>query len=81
MFNDYIRKILPIPIIDIKVGKNNNYLYKIVTYSHVADECNDIVKQRVNKCKKIKSIDGWYFDENINNKYAVIEFNKMTNTH
>lgn len=76
MFNEYIKSVLPIPILDIKVAKNNSYRYKIVTYSSVADESQDIVKNRVRKCKRMKSIDGWYLDNDVNHKYAIIEFNK-----
>lgn len=78
MYNEYIRSILPIPIIDIKVAKNNNYRYKVVAYSSVADESQNTIKDRVRKCKRMKSIEGWYFDDDTNYKYAVIEFNKGT---
>lgn len=76
MFNDYIKSILPIPILDIKVAKNNSYRYKITTYSSVADEpqTRNIIEQRVNKCKRMKSIEGWYCDKSADKKYAVIEF-------
>lgn len=76
MFNDYIKSILPIPILDIKVSKTNNYRYKITTYSSVADEVQTrmAVENRVRKCKRMKSIEGWYLDDDISRKYAVIEF-------
>ena len=76
MFNDYIKSILPIPILDIKVAKNNSYRYKIVTYSSVVDEPQTrmAVENRVKKCKRMKSIEGWYLDDDISRKYAVVEF-------
>ena len=76
MFNDYIKSVLPIPILDIKVAKNNSYRYKIVTYSSVADEPQTrmAVENRVKKCKRMKSIDGWYLDGDISRKYAIVEF-------
>ena len=52
MFNDYIKRVLPIPILDIKVAKNNSYRYKIITYSSVADASKQVVENRVKKCKK-----------------------------
>lgn len=74
MFDSYIKSVLPIPILDIKVAKNNSYRYKIVTYSSVADESKQAVENRVKKCKRMKSIEGWYLDDDISRKYAVIEF-------
>ena len=76
MFNDYIKSILPIPILDIKVAKNNAYRYKITTYSQVADEpqTRKAVEKRVKACKRMKSIEGWYLDGDCSRKYAVIEF-------
>ena len=76
MFNDYIKSVLPIPILDIKVSKTNNYRYKITTYSSVADEVRTrmAVENRVKKCKRMKSIEGWYLDDDVSRKYAVIEF-------
>lgn len=76
MYNDYLRALLPIPILDIQISKKNNYFYKIITYSQVADESNITVKKRINNCKKIKSFDGWYFTDDLNKKYAIIEFNR-----
>jgi len=76
MFNDYIKSILPIPILDIKVAKNNAYRYKITTYSQVADEPTTlkVVEKRVKACKRMKSIEGWYLDGDVSKKYAVVEF-------
>ena len=75
MYNDYLRSILPIPILDIKISQTNNYCYKILTYSKIADESNNTIRQRIKKCKRIKSIDGWYSESDLY-KYAVIEFNR-----
>ena len=76
MFNDYIKSVLPIPILDIKVSKTNKYRYKITTYSSVADELQTrrAVENRVKKCKRMKSIDGWYLDGDCSRKYAIVEF-------
>ena len=78
MFNDYIKSILPIPILDIKVAKNNAYRYKITTYSQVADEpqTRKVVEKRVKACKRMKSIDGWYLDDDLSKKYAILEMVK-----
>ena len=78
MYHDYIRSILPIPILDIKVAKNNNYRYKITTYQAIADELETrkTIEKRVYNCKRIKSIEGWYSDSDINKKYAIIEFTR-----
>ena len=78
MFNDYIRKILPIPITQIEVSQDG-YKYRITTYSSVINEPNvvDIIKKRIKNNKKVKFIDGWYFKNNdYNYKQAIIEFKK-----
>ena len=74
MFDSYIRSILPIPIVNIKFDKTG-YLAKITTYSSVADEpqTRKTVEKRVRDCKRMKSIDGWYFDDDISRKYAIVE--------
>ena len=74
MFNDYIKALLPIPITDIRVSESNKYKYKITTYAKVADEAEKIIKNRVNKCKRIKSFNGWFYDNDTYFKYAIIEF-------
>ena len=76
MYYDYLKSVLPIPILDINVAQNNNYRYKITTYSSVADEPQTrmAVENRVKKCKRMKSIEGWYLDDDISKKHAVIEF-------
>lgn len=78
MFNDYIRKILPIPITQIEVSKDG-YKYRVTTYSSVINEPNvvDIIKKRIKNNKKVKFIDGWYLKNNdYNYKQAIIEFVK-----
>lgn len=78
MFNEYIRKILPIPIIKIEISKDG-YKYRITTYSSVINERGtiDIINKRINKNKKIKIFNGWQFKDNdYNYKQAIIEFNK-----
>jgi len=65
MFHGYIRKVLPIPIVEIKASEDG-YKYLITTYSSAIDEYgakNDILK-RVKQNKRMKSIDGWWFKEN-----------------
>ena len=78
MFDSYIKSILPIPILDIKVAKNNAYRYKVTTYSQVADEpqTRKAVEKRVKACKRMKSIEGWYLDGDCGRKYAVVEMVK-----
>ena len=78
MFNDYIRKILPIPITQIEVSQDG-YKYRVTTYSSVINESfiTDIIKKRIKNNKKIKSFDGWYLKNNdYNYKQAIIEFVK-----
>ena len=78
MFNDYIRKILPIPITQIEVSQDG-YKYRVTTYSSVINESfvTDIIKKRIKNNKKIKSFDGWYLKSNdYNYKQAIIEFVK-----
>lgn len=65
LFNDYIRKILPIPIVQIEVSPKDSYIYRITTYSSVLNERGvwSGVEKRLYKNKKIKSFDGWWFKE------------------
>ena len=77
MFNAYIRKILPIPIVNIEISPKNNYVYRITTYASVLDEqgvwC--CCEKRLCKNKKIKSFNGWWFKEGDTfYKQGVIEF-------
>lgn len=64
MFNEYIRKVLPIPIVKIQASKDG-YKYLLTTYTKVIDESgakSDILK-RVKKNKRMKNISDWYFNE------------------
>jgi len=79
MFNEYLKKILPIPITKIKPSKDG-YKYLIYTYASVLNQDRGVQLQlvkRVHNNKRIKTFDGWYYDDkNLNEKYALIEFNK-----
>jgi len=76
MFIEYLKKILPIPIKEIKASKDG-YKYLITTYSSAVNDMNDIIEQRIRKNKRIKAISGWFFKEgDIFYKQAVIEFVK-----
>ena len=78
MFNEYIRKVLPIPIVEIKASKDG-YKYLLTTYSSVIDESgakNDILK-RVKNNKRMKNISDWYFkDRDTYYKEAILEMNR-----
>lgn len=77
MFNEYIRKILPIPITKIE-HSDDGYKYRLTVYSSIINEngVTDMIKKRL-KNKRIKSFDGWYFKpDNINYKQAIIEFKR-----
>ena len=62
MFDKYLAKILPIPIVNIEVSKTNGYKYRITTYSSVLNESGteNRVAIRLKNNKRIKSFDGWY---------------------
>ena len=76
MFDNYIRKILPIPIIEIKASKDG-YKYLITTYSSVINEnnCEQSIIKRISKNKRIKSISCWQTIDNYC-KRAIIEFKR-----
>ena len=77
MFNEYLKKVLPIPIINIEISQKNNYLYRITTYSSIINEWGTTksIEQRVRKNKRIKSISGWFFKEgDTYYKQAIVEF-------
>lgn len=77
MFNEYIRKILPIPIVMVENSQKDNYLYRITTYSSIINESGteNIIENIVNNCKRIKSISGWRSKpDNHFYKQAIIEF-------
>ena len=77
MFNNYIKKILPIPITDIQISPKDNYVYYITTYSSVLNErgvCSCLEK-RLKRNKKIENFDGWWFkDGDTFYKQAIITF-------
>lgn len=78
MFHEYIKKILPIPIVMIE-NSEDGYKYRITTYASVINEygTENIIKRRIYKNKKIKSLSMWYFKpDNYYYKQAIIEFNK-----
>ena len=78
MFNEYIKKILPIPITKITASEDG-YTYKISTYSNVLSEYGvekNIIKRTKNN-KRIASFDGWYTDiTDTYSKYAFLTFRK-----
>lgn len=77
MFNAYIKKIMPVPITDIKVSKDG-YKYVISTYTSVLNQDRGLqlrIVKRMHNNKKIKVFDGWYQKDNdITQKEAVVEF-------
>lgn len=76
MFNEYIKKILPIPIVMIENSKDG-YKYRITTYSSVIREygCENQIKKRISKNKRIKSISCWLNKpDNAYFSQAIIEF-------
>ena len=76
MFNEYLKKILPIPITKIEVN-NDGYKYRITTYSSVLNErgTENSIRKRINNNKRIKSFSGWYLKPNdIYYKQAIVEF-------
>lgn len=78
MFTEYLRKILPIPIVRIEVNEDG-YKYRITTYASVIDErqTDKAIRTRIIKNKRIKSFSGWFYKDNdVYYKQAVIEFVK-----
>lgn len=76
MFDKYLKKILPIPIIEIKPNKDG-YKYLIRTYSSVINEGETeyIINKIIAKNKKIKSISTWIYNpDNMYQKQAIVEF-------
>lgn len=77
MFDKYLAKILPIPIVNIEVSKTDGYKYRITTYSSVLNEygVEKQVASRLGKNKRVKSFDGWYVKENEPYyRQAIVEF-------
>lgn len=80
MFDKYLAKILPIPIVDIEVSKKDGYKYRITTYSSVLNEIGtkERVAIRLKNNKRIKSFDGWYMkDKEPFFKQMIVEFNHL----
>ena len=80
MFNKYLEKILPIPLVDIEVSKKDGYKYRITTYSSVLNEIGtkERVAIRLKNNKRIKSFDGWYFKEDDPYlRQMIVEFNHL----
>ena len=79
MFNAYLKKILPVPITKIQASKDG-YRYLVFTYSSVLHEDRGIqlqITKRMHNNKRIKIFDGWYYKDNdITQKYALVEFRK-----
>lgn len=79
MFNEYLKKLLPIPIIGIEVSKDG-YSYRITTYSRVIEErgVEKMVEGRIIKNKRIKKFYGWFLKPHEPfYKQAVITFQKV----
>ena len=79
MFNKYLAKILPIPIVNIEVSKTDGYKYRVTTYASVINEygVEKQVASRLGKNKRVKSFDGWYMKDNEPfYKQAIVEFVK-----
>lgn len=80
MFDRYLEKILPIPLVDVEVSKNDGYKYRITTYASVIDETGikNKVDMRLKNNKRIKSFDGWYFKDNDPYlRQMIVEFNHL----
>lgn len=76
MFDNYIRKILPIPILAIQASKDG-YKYLVTTHSSVINEhgTEDRIIRRLSGNKRVKSISYWRINpDNDYEKQAVIEF-------
>ena len=79
MFDKYLQKILPIPIVNIEVSKTDGYKYRITTYASVLNEygVEKLVANRLRGNKRVKSFDGWYMKDNEPFfKQAIVEFVK-----
>ena len=78
MFDNYLKKILPIPITKIK-RSDDGYKYEIMTYSSVLNEygVENLIRKITSKNKRIKSFDGWYLvPNNFCYKEAIVEFER-----
>lgn len=79
MFNDYIKKIMPVPITEIQSSKDG-YRYFVFTYASILDKDMGLqlrIVKRMHNNKRIKTFDGWYYKDNdITQKFALVEFKK-----
>lgn len=79
MFNAYIKKIMPIPITEIQSSKDG-YRHFVFTYASILDKDIGLqlrIVKRMHNNKRIKTFDGWYYKDNdITQKYALVEFKK-----
>lgn len=78
MFDEYLRKIIPVPLVDIKVSQDG-YKYLITTYASVLNEfgVESRIENRIKINKRIKSINGWWNkDGECFYKQAIVEFVK-----
>lgn len=77
MYNAYIKEIMPIPVTNIEISPNNNYLYRITAFSSLVEENKKTIDKILGKNKRIKSYEGWWFKpQDIYYKQALIEFKK-----
>lgn len=78
MFDEYLRKIIPVPLVDIKVSQDG-YKYLITTYASVLSEFGvaSRIERRLKINKRIKSFKGWWLKDNeCFYKQAIVEFKK-----
>ena len=77
MFNEYLKKIMPVPITDIKVSKDG-YKYVVSTYASILNQDKGLqlrIIERMHNNKKVKFFDGWYSkNDDLTKKEAVVEF-------
>ena len=79
MFDKYLEKILPIPLVNVEVSKTDGYKYRITTYASVLDEygIKDRIIMRLKNNKRIKDFDGWFLMADAPYlRQAIIEFKK-----
>ena len=77
-FEKYLKSIMPM---SLAIEVIDGYKYKIYAEASRLNEIIgktrmfDIVANRLQKCNKVKSFDGWYFDSPF--KFAVVEIKKQ----
>lgn len=68
---------MPIPIENIEISPNNNYLYRLTVFSSLVDENKSIIDKILSKNKRIKTYEGWWLKpQDIVFKQALIEFKR-----